>query len=850
MRRLLYCLLLSCCFQPVFAQVQSTDSSEIMIELHVQNMGDTTVMTLIRNENVWLSIQDVFGFLGILNLASPTGDTLSGFFLNTDNTYSFDINKMEVSLNGKVTPLSPMSLIKNNRKLFLRADLFNTIFNLDCRFDFRSLSINLITTLELPIIREKKQALMRSNMMSLRSEHKADTILYREHAGFRLGMMDWLINSTSNFKGTNDIRVDIAIGAMLLGGETTVSMQYNDKTKFSPGQQYYLWRYVANDSKILRQISVGKIYTNSIASIFAPVIGVQLSNSPTQFRRSFGNYRINRYTEPGWMVELYVNNSLVDYTRADASGFYSFDVPMVYGNTFIQVRYYGPNGEQRTGEANISLPFTFLPLKQFEYTASMGLVQDSTQSRFSRIVMNYGLFNRLTIGGGTEYLSSITGRRALPFLMANFRLSRNILFSSEYTSGVRSVLTGNYRLPSNLSFEINYTRYEKGQQAIYNSYLEERRASISFPLRIKKFSSYSRFSFYQIVLPDSKYTTAEALFTAMIFGASTNFTTYALFSDNNKAYLYSNLSLGIRLPGKIMIMPQIQYEYNNNRLISLKGELEKRISIKGYVNVFYEHNFKSNFRSVNIGMRYELPHTLAGFAVRKSTGGEPTLISSIGGSIVHDSRTGYLEFTNKPGVGRGGLILLAFLDLNNNGKKDIGEPKVKGLQFLITGGTREENKRDTNIIVRNLEAYNNYLITIDRNSFDEISWEIKTGTIRVEIDPNQFRLIEIPVTVSGEVSGTVFLQTGDGKKTLERILVNFYNEEGTRVAQTLSTEDGSYSYLGLKPGTYTVKPDHEQMLTLKIKANPAAWHLEIESNYYGAVQKNIDFLLVPEHNPY
>ena len=191
-----------------------TDSTEIMIELHVPDIGDTTVMALIRNEKAWLSIPDVFGFLDIRNLASLTGNTLSGFFINIANPYSFDIQKMEVSLNGNIFQLPPQSLIKNNDKLFLRGDLYGTIFKLDCRFDFRSLSVNLVTTLELPIIREKKQALMRSNMLSLRNEHKADTTIKREYAGFRLGMMDWLINSSTNFKGTSDMRIDVAIGAM------------------------------------------------------------------------------------------------------------------------------------------------------------------------------------------------------------------------------------------------------------------------------------------------------------------------------------------------------------------------------------------------------------------------------------------------------------------------------------------------------------------------------------------------------------------------------------------------------------------------------------------------------------
>ena len=845
MIRLFYCLLLCFYLQTGIAQVPKS-IDEITIEFRVQDIGDTTVTALMSDEKAWLSISEVFEFLKISHAVSRTGDSLSGFFLNSESKYLIDGKENRLYFNGIVTQLPASALIQYNFDLFLRADLFNSLFKLDCRFDYRSLSVNLFTTLELPAIREKKQSLMRSNLGKIRNELKADTTLVREYAAFRVGMIDWSVNTTNDFKGFSDTRINLAIGGVIAGGETTLSLLYNDKTIFSPRQQYYLWRHINNDNTLLRQLSVGKINTNAISSIFASVIGVQFSNSPTVFRRSFGTYRINRYTQPGWMVELYVNSTLVDYTKADASGFFSFDVPIVYGNTQIQVRYYGPNGEQRMGEANISMPFTFLPVGKLEYNISAGLVEDSSWSRFTRVQLNFGLLRRLTIGSGVEYLSSITSKKAMPFLTASFRISRNMLFSSEYIHGIKSNITGNYRLPSNMLFEINYTKYVEGQKAIYNTYLEERRAAISFPLRFKKVSTYTRLSFYQIVLPASKYTTVEALFSGMIFGASTNLTTYALFTDNNKAYLYSNLSLAIRLPGKIVFMPQAQYEYTNNSFISLKGEMEKRITTRGYINGFYEKNFKSNFRSVNIGLRYDLPYASAGFNLRKSTSSELTLASFINGSIVHDNRTGYLGFTKDPSVGRGGLILLTFLDLNNNGRMDIGEPKVKGLKFIVTGGFREENKRDTTMIIRGLEAYNSYLLTIDKNSFDEIAWKIKTGNIKVEIIPNQFRLVEIPVTVSGEVSGNIYMLTENGKKVQDRILVNIYNSKGVIVAQTLSEADGYFSYLGLMPGSYSIKPDPAQMHKLMLQYLPDAGHFQIKTTYSGDVRRGIDFVLQPQ----
>jgi hypothetical protein len=750
-KRCLCFLLLSCtCFQHAIAQIQMPEGiEETTVELRASDIGDTVVTALIIKEKAWLSIEDVFRFLGINHTSSTGGDSLYGFFLTPQTAYLIEEGQARLLLNGTITKIGRPGLMLYNHTLFLRADLFFVLFKLNCRFDYRSLSVNLSTMLELPAIIRKKQVLMRNNIGRLTNELTADTSLPLSYPAFRLGMIDWSVNTMQDFKGVSDNRVNLAVGGVIAGGETILSLQYNNKTILSPKQQYYLWRRVNNNSRLLKQISLGKINGNATSSIYAPVIGVQFTNSPTFFRRNFGTYHINRYTQPGWIAELYINGTLIAYTKADATGLFSFDIPIVYGNTLIQVRYYGPDGEQYMGEANISMPFTFLPVGNLEYTVSAGVLEDNSWSRFFRAKADFGLSRRITIGTGMEYLSSVTDNKRMPFITANFRLSRNMLFSSEYTHGVRSNITGHYRLPSNMLFEMNYTKYVKGQKAILNTYLEEKRAAVSFPMHLKNFNSYTRFSFYQIILADSKYTTAEFLLSGIVFNTGINFTTYALFADNNPPYLYSNVSLAIRIPGKILLMPHAQYEYNNSQFISIKAELEKRITTKGYITGFYERNFKSNFTSINIGIRYNLPYAEVGLDVRKNNAAEPSVISSLRGSIMYDNRTGYTGFSKDQLVGRSGLIISAFLDLNNNGRKDAGEPKLKGLKFIVNGGFRQENNYDTVTVIRNLEPYNSYLITIDKNSFDEIAWRIQHSVIKVETGPQSVQVTRNSCTGDG-----------------------------------------------------------------------------------------------------
>jgi hypothetical protein len=290
-------------------------------------------------------------------------------------------------------------------------------------------------------------------------------------------------------------------------------------------------------------------------------------------------------------------------------------------------------------------------------------------------------------------------------------------------------------------------------------------------------------------------------------------------------------------------MPQVQYNYNDRSIISIRAEIQKAITKKGFVDVYYESNFQNNFQSINIGFRYQLPFANIAVTMLKTSGLPVSFISSMAGGFVNDRHTSFTNFTNTPAVGRGGLIISSFIDLNNNGVRDPGEPKVKGLLFSISGGARKENIKDTSIVISNLEGYNEYLLKIDKNSFDEIDWKIKTGSIKVVVRPNEFRVIEIPISVMVEVSGTIYQQTENGKITMERIIMEIFDEKGILVAKTLSETDGYYSYLGLPVGTFTIKPDASQLIKLSMQNPAGEYKCFVKSSINGNTYPNINFTL-------
>ena len=822
-----------------------SEYDEILVTLNVPRIGSIEMAAVVYHEIVYLSVKELFDFLKIRNTVSPDLRTVQGFFINPAATYSINKSWNQIIYEGKKYELQPSDMVVTETALYLKSAFFGQVFGLNCQFNFRSLSVNLLTSIELPALREMKQASMHKNMSQLKNEKKADTTLKKTFSLLRLGMLDWSVISTREMNNQNNLRVTVGIGATIAGGEANIFLNYYNGRPFKWNEQYYFWRNVNNENKILKQVVLGKLLAHPSSTINNGITGIQLNNIPTTFRRSFGTYTLSDKTEPGWLVELYVNNVLVNYTKADASGFFTFEVPMVYGNSVVRLRFYGPYGEERSREQTLSIPFNFLPEHKFEYSLSAGIVEDNLKSKFSRAQFNYGLHKRITIGAGLEYLSSVSGR-IMPFVNASIRIGSGLFITGEHIQGVKSNAIISYKLPSNLRIELSYLRFDKDQKAVRINYLEEKKLVISRPFRGNKYSAFSRITVNQFTLSNSpkktQYTSAELLISAVAFGISSNLTSYAVFNEKGVPLAYTNLSMTFRLPKGINFLPQVQYEYNRKKISFLKAEVEKSIFNRGSVNISYEWDLKNNNYIAGIGLRYNLSFIQAAVSMRRNKQ-SVTNMETVRGGLLYDSKTNYVGLNNQNNVGKGGLMISPYLDINCNNKRDANEPSALGLKIKIDGGRIQRNDRDTTIRVTGLDAYTSYFLELDKNSFDNISWQLNKSTYRINIDPNHFTFLEVPVAVVGEVAGTVYLKGNNGTNGIGRIIVNIYNSDSTLAARTVTEADGYFSYLGLRYGNYFIKIDNGQLNKLKMQSSSDFIPVELKKSKEGSAVNGLVFVL-------
>jgi hypothetical protein len=305
--------------------------------------------------------------------------------------------------------------------------------------------------------------------------------------------------------------------------------------------------------------------------------------------------------------------------------------------------------------------------------------------------------------------------------------------------------------------------------------------------------------------------------------------------------VYSNLSLTFRFPAGIRFTPQVQYEYREKNFSMIKAEVEKNFFTHGFVNVSYEKSLVNNISSMTIGLRYNFSFAQTFFSATKS-GHTVTTTQSARGSLVYDGKTNYLGLNDQTSVGKGGFIILPFLDLNCNGQRDPGEPKAFGLNLRVNGGRIEHNIRDTTIRITSLEAYTSYYIELDKNSFDNVAWQLRKPTISVAVDPNRLKLIEVPVAVVGEASGKLSFKGNKGLIALGRIIVNIYDRDSVLVSHMLTESDGFFDFIGLSPGEYTARVDITQLTKLQMISSPPL-SFKISQNKEGDIVNNLEFIL-------
>ena len=789
---------------------------------------------------IYLNVEAIFKALQIKCI--PKLNNLVGFIENEKNLYTVNFEKKQITIGRKNIDISN-GILEDLGQKYIKNSLLSEAFGLNFIFNPRSLTAKLEASFETPFIKEQKRKKKRENILKLQGKSiVVDTVIARDYHLLKLGTLDWALSSLQSNSEPINSQIRIGLGTELLFGEANFFINYNLKNKFDFTNIQANWRLINNDHKFIKQAYIGQVRgPENFGGTNSEVIGVSVNNTPNTVRKASGFYTITNTTEPNWNVELYLNDALINYTQADAAGLYVFKVPIVYGITTLTLKYYGPLGEVITEQRTVNNPYTVVPVKKLEYSLTTGIVQDSLNSRFGKTTFNYGVTRFLTVTGGLQYLSSNTAQPITTFASVSFQPFSAMLLNVDYTYEQVINAEIDYYVTKNAFLNIDYTQFLEGKLPRISNQLREFKVNLSTPLKNNFFSGFTSISFRQDSYEAFNYNQFNIMLSSRVNKISINSKTFINWTSKTSPQIISNLALSYRFLNGLAFQTIPAYDFTENSLTTISINLQKKIS-KINLNCSFQRDFQSKSSSINLSAIYALPFSNVGFSssYRRNN---LSFSENAQGSIAFGTGDAPIKLENNSAIGKGGLLLYPFLDLNANGKFDSGEKKVFLSYVKVLGAKAVISKKDSIVRVFDLNAFTNYNIEFSDTDLNNIAWRFKHKTYKILVDPNQYKRVFIPVIPVGEIVGMVYLRKGENLQGQERINMQIIDEKGNKIAETLSEFDGYFSYLGLKPGKYTVRIDPEQLKKLNYKALPKVHQIRIKVSEYGDIIDGIDFTL-------
>ncbi len=831
---------------PSMTTAQS-DFEEIVVKFEVPKLSKTDILAQYDGRTLYLPLVEIFGFLDIIVETDFDEGKFSGKFVTQDNDFEVNLKNGEAKCYGKTVALVNGSYYASATDLFLRIDLYERIFKLKPHFNFSQLSVFLSLNKDFPAYRK---LLRRAAHDKLKSRDVAARDIQRipyQRDHLKAGVADWML-SVSPYGGAGHY-FTMGMGGMIMGGDLAVNGSVNSINGFDADNVNYLWHYYFNDNEYLTQAEIGDI--NTQGSLTRSLDGVQLTNQPPVQRKYFQTVKIEGFAGEGWEVELYVNNQLSEFAYADESGNYSFLVDTYYGASQITLKMYGPNGEIKTEEQYVRVPYNLIPKNDYEYSIAGGVktTTDNEQKKYAQATAYYGLLSSLTVGGTVDMPIAVEdGEKTTYAGELSFQPIGTVLFGATFSPD--NAIEGNfsYTRPSLITVNAQYTSYYKNPFRNKLDRKNEYSLAVSSPLRLKNRYFGPRFRLSVAQFPDYRSLNMNYGFKLPLYKLNVTYigaTKMAKYFDRTEKSISSQIFITTQFLRWLRPQFKINYEHDINKLSQYAVYLHRRIFKRGQLTFTFERNEISKNNRFMIS--FNIFNDFANFTSRVNVHDDQVIATQLQrGSILFDQDSKSFRLDRRYGLGRGTAVIWPFLDENYNGQYDEGEEILRDLKASIGGARGTRNSQNGLYYYDGLRAYDEYLVEIDEYSLDNPMLRPAHQNFEVTINPNTVTSISVPIVTAGEVGGVVSRPVETGKIGVGGIKLIILNEVTGEETPVTTFNDGTYYYMGLVPGMYRVTINAEQLKRYGYHAEPRDRNFQIKTVEGGDVVEGVDFLIVPE----
>jgi hypothetical protein len=838
----------------------ATPDEEIVLTFSHPAVGQYYITAVYSGNSVYLPAMELFNLIYIHYQKGSSGHSLQGTWLTNDNPWQIDATTLKASFGKENFTLTAGDFRIGELDLYLSPALFERMFGLRFTINMSALSVSLQSDKPLPVEEKKQHEQLRAQLQRQKEEAKDFPLIYpRKRMIAGAGMADYNLGIYADGSGVSGLYT--LTGGMELFGGDIQGTAYGEAGRSSQPMKAsnVNWRYAFTENPYLTSVRAGQINTTGL--LYQRIIGGAVSNDPIEPRKVYNTYSIDGNTTPDSEVEIYINNQLTDYTRADELGYYRFSFSLTYGTVRINLRIYTPSGEIITEERQLQIPFTFLPKGIVSYNIQGGAVDDGINDiSLNNYALHgdvaYGLTNTITAKAGTDYMSYNV--KPVYYGSLSTRVFDQYLLNIDVAPNAFYRTTATVTYASSRNFSLNYIRFDN--DSLYNPKKAKQEVDASAYMPFKVFGLQSG-----IRLGGETYFFKGNSLTNYNLDLSTRIGRFNIRSNYRDQLAASSLKtsfgLGLvtgsvtytfsRTPGipvfvkGMFLRAQAQYDVHNKQMFTAGLQFSRTVFQKGRFNINIDRYMDAKSTRIQAGFILDL-NAVRAYTQYTSSGKNQAFQQTFNGSVALDSKSAKLTASNREQVGRAAVSVLMFVDSNNNHKYDAGEEKVAVRSLRLSESATMELGKDSILRITQLQSYWRYNAEIVQSALPNATLAPAVTQFSFIADPNRYKRIEIPLYHTGVIEGNVKLLRDGNEEGIGGVRL-LLKSGGLTKDETIRTfSDGGYYAMNLIPGKYTLEADPTQLTFLDATSKPDKLEFEVKALAEGDYIGNLDLLLVTE----
>lgn len=802
-----------------------------------------------------------------------------GFIVSKDRRFELDAASAQVRAAGRFETFAPSFVEVHREDIYIDTGLLTRYLPIDLVVDLRAALVRIIPREPLPI--ELRQA--RRARAGEFSASTADEMLPRVEVPYgpvTAPFIDPTIqvelapSATGSYRAAGQYSLFAASELLFL--ESNLHLSGTDDKPLSAAR-LSLGRRDPGGRLLgplrAREVLVGDVLHPGLELVqFAQSgPGFLVSNFPLHRPSRFDRHTFTGDLPPGWEVELYRNDALIAYQESRADGRYEFrDVPLYFGRNSFRLVFYGRFGEKREERREFEVDQTMTPRGKLYYRLvandpMKGTLIDPVHPPDSPFLgprslaeVEFGVTRRLSLRGGTATLESGGDRHQYAFggVRAYWR---NVFASGDFVSDREGGAVWQTSVRTRLgwtTFSVQQAQFQRGfdSEAIISfgeldrrtTFLVEGRVPGGF-LPIMPFQLEARRDHLAHGGTLDRLRGRVSIYDRGVAATNELTSTSARSEGLDARSVHGTLRVSKYLPS-FALRGEVGYTLEPARqLASFSLSADRRLGNDYILGFGITRAVENGTTNYVLSFNKQKGAFGLGFTLDYRQSGDLRAFVSLNAGLAHDSETGW-QSSARSTANMGAVSANVFLDANESGAPDPGESPIPDVEFAVNRSLTEA-RTDANgmAYIGPLPGHQQVDLSLVTRTLEDPLWLVKQPALRIVPRPGRVMKINFPVVSSGEVTGTVYMDPGDGAFEAAGVELELVDDAGVVHHRVRTAYDGFYDIAGILPGRYELRVSPAQLERLNLLDTPKR-ELRVPSS--GKIIDGLDFVLQTESVPH